>query len=112
MMKNVEPKVLETEYLQGFSDSISIMMKDDTEKAELARWGHWDLEEGYTADFDPEKNHLPHRSVSPGLHMGLTVLLDVQKDEYYCPGAESIGFKVRLSWIECWLETLNTYILF
>ena len=26
--------------------------------------------------------------------MGLTVLLDVQQDEYLCPGAESIGFKV------------------
>ena len=26
--------------------------------------------------------------------MGLTVLLDVQRDEYLCPGAESTGFKV------------------
>ena len=36
----------------------------------------------------------PRRVMSPGRQMGLTVLLDVQLDEYLCPGAESIGFKV------------------
>ena len=36
----------------------------------------------------------PRRVMSPGMQMGLTVLLDVQRDEYLCPGAESIGFKV------------------
>lgn len=37
----------------------------------------------------------PRKVMSPGIQMGLTVLLDVQQDEYLCPGAESIGFKVR-----------------
>ena len=40
----------------------------------------------------------PRRVMSPGVQMGLTVLLDVQQNEYLCPGAESIGFKVREEW--------------
>ena len=28
------------------------------------------------------------------MQIGLTVLLDVQRDEYLCPGVESTGFKV------------------
>ena len=38
--------------------------------------------------------HQPRRGSSPGIQMGLTVLLDVQRDECLCPGAESTGFKV------------------
>lgn len=37
---------------------------------------------------------MPRRALAPGLHMGLSVLLDVQESEYYCTGSESVGFKV------------------
>ena len=40
-----------------------------------------------------EKEELPRRSTSPGLHMGLSLLLDVQENEYYCTGTRSTGFK-------------------
>ena len=39
---------------------------------------------------------LPRRGIAPGLHMGLSVLLDVQEDEYFCTGTESVGFKALL----------------
>lgn len=38
---------------------------------------------------------MPRRALAPGLHMGLSVLLDVKEHEYYCSGTESIGFKVN-----------------
>ena len=37
---------------------------------------------------------LPRRVIAAGLHAGLTVVLNVEKEEYYCSGAESIGWKV------------------
>ena len=33
-------------------------------------------------------------TLAAGLHAGLTVVLNVEKEEYYCSGAESIGWKV------------------
>ena len=39
----------------------------------------------------------PLRALAPGLHMGLSLLLDLQEEEYYCSGTESIGFKVFAS---------------
>ena len=38
---------------------------------------------------------MPVRAIAPGLHMGLSVVLDVKEEEYYCSGTESVGFKVR-----------------
>ena len=37
---------------------------------------------------------LPRRVIAAGLHAGLTVVLNVEKEEYYCSGAESTGWKV------------------
>ena len=37
---------------------------------------------------------LPLRALSPGRSMGLSVMLNVKEDEYYCSGTESVGFKV------------------
>jgi len=49
---------------------------------------------------DPFLREKPLRALSPGLHMGLSILLDVQEDEYFCSGTESVGFKVvTLSYI-------------
>ena len=79
------------------------------DEAEEKRWSGWEPEEGYEdkEDIHHEIPHgvdvdealkdedLPRRSLSPGLHSGLTLLLNVEKDEYYCSGTESAGFKVR-----------------
>ena len=79
------------------------------DEAEEKRWSGWEPEEGYEdkedihheiphgVDVDEalKGEHLPRRSLSPGLHAGLTLLLNVEKDEYYCSGTESAGFKVR-----------------
>ena len=57
------------------------------------------MQDGYKQEPDPESLHeirdMPLRALSPGLHMGLSVVLDVQEEEYYCSGHESVGFKVR-----------------
>ena len=36
---------------------------------------------------------MPRRAVAPGLHMGLTVILNTQVEESYCTGFQSTGFK-------------------
>ncbi len=61
------------------------------------------MQSGYTSP-EPEvidhKNfsneQLPRRALSPGRNMGLSVLLNVQEDEYYCSSSESVGFKILM----------------
>ena len=42
---------------------------------------------------------MPRRARSPGMHAGLSVIMDVQQREYYCSATESVGFKVGLELI-------------
>jgi hypothetical protein len=68
----------------------------------IKRWANWHPEHGYDikppqyGHLDPNlinewlKNEsLPRRSISPGLHSGLTVLINIQQEEYYCSSSES-----------------------
>ncbi|XP_059083484.1 pickpocket protein 28-like [Tigriopus californicus] len=80
-----------------------LQVEDHEETVKL--WSHWDMETGYRFgpnEYDGEINitsdaePMPRRAVAPGLHMGLSVLLDVREQEYYCSGTESIGFKALL----------------
>ena len=71
----------------------------DADPEEEKLWSHWDMQHGYTGDpalFDINiGNHeMPVRAISPGLHMGLSIMLDVKEHEYHCAGTESLGFKV------------------
>ncbi len=56
------------------------------------------MQEGYEEPPDPNTLHdiveKPLRALSPGLHMGLSLVVDVKEEEYYCSGTESVGFKV------------------
>ena len=85
------------------------------DKAEEKRWSFWNSHDGYLPGFkapvhdhhgeeegraeeeeEEKPEYMPRRSVAPGLHMGLTVLLDVQEDEYYFTGPQSVGFKALM----------------
>ena len=46
---------------------------------------------------DFEGHYMPRRAMSPGMHAGLSVIMDVQEREYYCSATESVGFKVYKS---------------
>jgi hypothetical protein len=86
---------------------------DHADDALLKRWESWAPQHGYSAEPLPTpeaktgsghtledllaQETLPRRSVAPGLHMGLSVVLNVEKDEYYCSGTESVGILVSLS---------------
>ena len=76
----------------------------------LDRWKNWNPQNGYLSepdlhevphgqDIDEYLKHesLPRRSIAPGLHAGLTIVLNAEKEEYYCSGTESVGFKGLLS---------------
>ena len=73
-------------------------LKVDVEEEEESRWQFWDMQHGYYKPPDPATLHdvrdMPLRALAPGLHMGLSVVLDVKEEEYYCTGHESTGFKV------------------
>ena len=73
----------------------------------VKKWSKWNVHSGYSEKAGHPENHhgddveeilknesLPRRVIAAGLHAGLTVILNVEKDEYYCSGAESIGWKV------------------
>jgi acid-sensing ion channel, other len=51
----------------------------------------WTPEEGYPKD--AEHDALPWRPVGAGKHLGLTLVLDNEIDEYFCSSTASVGFK-------------------
>ncbi len=74
-------------------------------KVDELKWRDWSMQTGYTKDEPEAHDHdaeeidysdeqMPRRALSPGKNMGLTVLLDVKKEEYLCSSSQSIGFKV------------------
>ncbi|KAL1130905.1 hypothetical protein AAG570_012146 [Ranatra chinensis] len=54
----------------------------------------WSPERGYPSE--SPITHLPWRPIGAGSHMGLTIAVDVEADQYYCSSEHSIGFKVLL----------------
>ena len=83
----------------------SIMLKNsEADPVEEKRWAGWSLQDGYVeavANSFEEEHKLPYkdrsmpmRALGPGQQMGLSVLLDVEEDEYFCSSAESFGFKI------------------
>jgi len=56
-----------------------------------------------TADWTPENGYpsnatadtLPWRAFGAGAHLGLTLVLDVEADEFYCSTSAGVGFKVK-----------------
>ena len=91
------------------SEKILQVLESDTVIDEdiVNRWSNWNVKDGYSEPgTHPVIKHgdnieevlknesLPRRVITAGLHAGLTVVLNVEKDEYYCSGSESVGFKV------------------
>ncbi|KAG8258305.1 hypothetical protein J6590_032233 [Homalodisca vitripennis] len=54
----------------------------------------WTPERGYPEGANVD--HLPWRAWGAGSHLGLSIVLDANLDEYYCSSEVSIGFKVVL----------------
>lgn len=53
----------------------------------------WTPEAGYPPNSTTET--LPWRPRGAGSHLGLTLVLDANLDDYYCSSTASTGFKVR-----------------
>ncbi|XP_049310957.1 pickpocket protein 28-like [Bactrocera dorsalis] len=54
----------------------------------------WSLENGYQNPLP--KYYSPMKAVGSGQTLGLNIILNVEKDEYYCSSGNSVGFKVAL----------------
>ncbi|CAB3366736.1 Hypothetical predicted protein [Cloeon dipterum] len=54
----------------------------------------WTPEEGYPPD--AQHDALPWRPVGAGKHLGLTLVLDNEINEYFCSSTASVGFKMLL----------------
>lgn len=54
----------------------------------------WTPERGY-AENTP-LNHVPWRPWGAGSHLGLTIVVNAELNEYYCSSEASHGFKVRI----------------
>jgi hypothetical protein len=56
-----------------------------------------------TADWTPENGYPPNatadtpprRAFGVGVHLGLTLVLDVEADQFYCSSSAGAGFKVK-----------------
>jgi len=53
----------------------------------------WTPEGGYPPDSTART--IPWRPRGAGSHLGLTIVLDANLDDYYCSSTASTGFKVR-----------------
>lgn len=53
----------------------------------------WNAEDGYKPNVPPDA--VPWRPYGAGLYYGLTLVLDVETDEYYCSSTAGAGFKVH-----------------
>ncbi|XP_037037296.1 pickpocket protein 28-like [Bradysia coprophila] len=56
----------------------------------------WTPETGYVEKIDNFRRFYPRPGPGSGIHMGLTVVLNVNVDEYHCSSTDSKGFKVLL----------------
>ncbi|XP_044730080.1 pickpocket protein 28-like [Chrysoperla carnea] len=54
----------------------------------------WTPERGYHSDEPIEST--PKRTTGAGTHLGLTLILDAQIENYYCSSTTSVGFKIVL----------------
>ncbi|XP_018575693.2 pickpocket protein 28 [Anoplophora glabripennis] len=57
----------------------------------------WNPEKGFTEEETGDENTVPKRPLGAGSHLGLSLILDAQVDNYYCSSTSSIGFKIILS---------------
>ncbi|CAH1368714.1 unnamed protein product [Tenebrio molitor] len=57
----------------------------------------WSPEKGFTSINDGDLGTTPIRPIGAGTHLGLTIVIDAQVDNYFCSSTNSIGFKIILS---------------
>ena len=63
---------------------------------EICKWVIIVLSIVQTTNTDWSDEVVPRRGIAPGRSMGLSLILNVKEDEYYCSGTESVGFKTLL----------------
>ncbi|CAL8129953.1 unnamed protein product [Orchesella dallaii] len=74
---------------------------DTWESQVISEWARWDYEKTLILPpiDDPEdykESAFPFRQFGPGKKYGLSLLLDVNKDDYFCPALDSEGFMFSL----------------
>ncbi|XP_064212989.1 pickpocket protein 28 isoform X2 [Tribolium castaneum] len=57
----------------------------------------WSPEKGFKDDNDGDMGTIPIRPSGSGTHLGLSIVVDAQTDNYFCSSTNSIGFKIVLS---------------
>ena len=81
--------------------------EDQASEETNKKWQRWNPQDGYLDEVAPpvkiaggedieeklKDEQMPRRSIAPGRHSGLTLMLNVERDDYYCSGTESVGFK-------------------
>lgn len=70
----------------------------------------WNAEKGYDANMPADV--LPWRPYGAGLYYGLTLVLDVDMDEYYCSSTAGAGFKVRFMLRKSSFSFFSFYFVF
>ncbi len=59
----------------------------------MANWSTWNYEDGFVLSRDTE---YPWRQKRSGLPYGLSMLLDPNIEDYYCPASDSLGLRYIL----------------
>ena len=81
-----------------------VLLKSTKIKTYDKRWLEWNPESGYHHLPSPhlhplelleQHEHLPRRSISPGLFSGLSVVLNLNHSEHFCTSTSAIGLRVR-----------------
>jgi len=63
---------------------------------DIKAWKRWNyLRNGFIIT-ESENITFPRRQITPGLPYGLSILLDANTDDYFCPSSDSEGFRFTL----------------
>ncbi|XP_059223215.1 pickpocket protein 28-like [Stomoxys calcitrans] len=84
----LHPKFL---YTEGTN---SLILETYTNHSDIDEPVPWNAETGYPANLP--KNFYPRTAAGTGESLGLTIILDVEGDEYYCSSTNSMGFKMAM----------------
>lgn len=74
--------------------TISLIDETSTNRSGVDTAVPWTAEKGYPPNLP--KHFYPYKAAGTGESLGLSVILNVEADEYYCSSSNSIGFKMAM----------------
>jgi len=68
---------------------------------EWTAWSQWNIDDDLITSrhlfWNKKRLDVPRHQNQPGMHQGLSIVVNPELAEYHCPALDSEGFRVRLN---------------